>query len=1478
MLRLLLLLSALTYTIPNLAFSQVEFQRHTIFSELRGAYWVHAIDVDGDGDLDLVSAAFDGIDWWENDGNQNFSQRSVDTQMQGAWSAHADDMDNDGDIDILACSPTDDEVVLWLNDGQQNFDDKIVIDNKGQDPETVLTTDLDQDGNRDIMVAMWESRHIVWYRNKGDGVFEKNVVERDMKGAHSVAAGDLDGDGDVDLVANGSSETNWYMNTGNQSFVTVPLSATGGLVIHTTDLDQDGDMDILRSQRDNGDIDWFENDGAGSFTERNIATEFGDCWSVRTGDVDADGDLDVAAAGFEANNITVWLNDGTETFGPGIVLGNVNTPRFVQIADIDGDGDGDVAAAIRDDRDLAWYEKVGSPPPPKSLTLVAPASGDTLLAASQFEVNWTSTGEIADVRIEFSADNGQSWNQVVTVPNSGSYLWSVPDISSPFALLRISGSLEGEPSVQHETPFTVLRAQDFPRRVTLVSPNGGERMFIDSTFTVTWVSEGPVTLVGLEFSADNGLQWIPIVSQTQNDGSYAWNVPDVPSQTCLLRVTDVEDPSVFDGSDANFAIERFVVPQTITVVSPATGESIWADSSFVIAWNSTGEISNVRLDFSADSGLSWSVIDSSAPNAGSFLWTVPDTSSQNCLIRIADAADSVPSTLSPGAFTIRRMRDLAPEIRSFEPISGPPGTLVTLRGKQFSEITRVDISGVSAPFAMVSDTVVVITIPQAATTGFISATNFAGTGVSLSAFEVSAGLETVTLFFPPTDDAQVKLDSPGRNYGDKLSFKVELGSFQSYLKFKVDGVAGRLVSATLQLIVSAPSSFGGRLHHVSNDMVGSSTPWTEDSLSFDNAPLVTGSPIDSVEAVTLGEKVQFDVQTAISGDSTISFALTSSSGDQVEYHSKESDFAPKLVVVIEREGNIAPYAQRDHGVTFEDTPVTVEVLANDVDPDGNVDALSLAIVAPPSSGSATLSAGQIEFTPQQDFFGEDSLAYTVSDDAGKVSNAAILHLTVLPVNDIPVAVPDSILTLWADSIAVPVLGNDFDIDDELKPASVRIVRGSQANAVLHVSPETGVVFYLPALHFSGVDSFAYTVEDNAGAVSNEALVKILLQDGNRPPVAVNDSVDTAENVAVVIPIAANDTDPEGNLDLTSVTISTQPVSGTVSIDEQTGAVSYMPNPGFRGTDTFGYTIEDAFDLLSNEATVLVRVGHSNHAPEITGFTPELLLLALQQNETKHFSVTASDADGDALTYSWVLRNELTGEQDQVSSDSEYLLNATVLQPAGYSLNAAISDGDASATLEWRLDVVSSVELTQFEVHFAEFTGAQISWSTSRESRNSGFNLLRSQSETGEFVRLNDELLNPREDGLYEFIDPDVTPGSYFYTLEDVDINGRKSLHGPIAVEIAVPRDFSVSRNYPNPFNPETRIRFELPSSGRIVLAIYNVVGQLVKTLADESMEAGFHVASWDGRNENGQVVGSGIYYYRVNFQSKSFTGRMLLMK
>ena len=197
--------------------------------------------------------------------------------------------------------------------------------------------------------------------------------------------------------------------------------------------------------------------------------------------------------------------------------------------------------------------------------------------------------------------------------------------------------------------------------------------------------------------------------------------------------------------------------------------------------------------------------------------------------------------------------------------------------------------------------------------------------------------------------------------------------------------------------------------------------------------------------------------------------------------------------------NDPPVAVDDTATTPEDTPVVIDVLDNDYDPDGEIDPTTVDIVDDASHGSTSVNptTGEVTYTPDSDYYGSDNFTYTVDDDDGDTSNEATVSITVTSVNDPPVAVDDTATTPEDTPVVIDVLDNDYDPDGEIDPTTVDIVDDASHGST-SVNPTTGVVTYTPDSGYHGSDYFTYTVDDDDGDTSNLATVNITVL-GNYPP-------------------------------------------------------------------------------------------------------------------------------------------------------------------------------------------------------------------------------------------------------------------------------------------------------------------------------------------------------------------------------------------
>jgi hypothetical protein len=171
-------------------------------------------DLDRDGDLDVVVLWWDGkINWWENLGGGFFGPFTTVSADGGGDKLHLADLDRNGALDILTADLSEDTVTWWSNDGNGGFTAETPITTSADQAESVFTADLDQDGDLDVLTASFADDTIAWYENDGAGNFGGPQVVTDLAdGAEAVFASDLDGDGDPDVLSASLWSIDWHRN------------------------------------------------------------------------------------------------------------------------------------------------------------------------------------------------------------------------------------------------------------------------------------------------------------------------------------------------------------------------------------------------------------------------------------------------------------------------------------------------------------------------------------------------------------------------------------------------------------------------------------------------------------------------------------------------------------------------------------------------------------------------------------------------------------------------------------------------------------------------------------------------------------------------------------------------------------------------------------------------------------------------------------------------------------------------------------------------------------------------------------------------------------------------------------------------------------------------------------------------------------------------------------------------------------------
>ncbi|WP_177175901.1 Ig-like domain-containing protein [Sphingopyxis sp. YR583] len=365
--------------------------------------------------------------------------------------------------------------------------------------------------------------------------------------------------------------------------------------------------------------------------------------------------------------------------------------------------------------------------------------------------------------------------------------------------------------------------------------------------------------------------------------------------------------------------------------------------------------------------------------------------------------------------------------------------------------------------------------------------------------------------------------------------------------------------------------------------------------------------------------------------------------------------------------NDGPVAVNDNFVTAEDTPVTFDVRANDIDDDGpslTVTAIDGTAIAANQSvsvvgGSVTLNPdGTLTFTPNANYNGAPQFTYTVSD--GQLSNTATVQGVVTPVNDAPAASAPPATTAEDTPVSGQIVASDVDGD-----TLGYTVTTAPANGIVTVNTD-GSYTYTPNANFNGTDSFAVSVSDGNGGTTL-VTIPVTVTPVNDAPVASSPPETAVEDTPVSGIITSSDSDG----DPLTFAVTTAPANGSVTVNPD-GSYTYTPNANFNGSDSFTVTVSDG-----NGGTALVTIPIAvtpvNDAP-VASAPPA----TTAEDTPVSGQIAASDADGDPLTFTVVTAP--TNGVLIVNADGSYTYTPNADFNGSDSFTVSVSDGNGGTVL------------------------------------------------------------------------------------------------------------------------------------------------------------------------------------------------------
>ena len=784
-----------------------------------------------------------------------------------------------------------------------------------------------------------------------------------------------------------------------------------------------------------------------------------------------------------------------------------------------------------------------------------------------------------------------------------------------------------------------------------------------------------------------------------------------------------------------------------------------------------------------------------------------------------------------------------PTITSFTPTSGPATTMVTITGTHFTGATVVQFNAMNAAsFTVMSSTQIQAQVPIGATSGKISVTTPGGSVESATNFSVSSGLPQVTVIV--AEDAYVKSSTPTTSFGTAAALRVRLSTSEilySYLKFNVTGVTGPVQTAKLRVYCSDAGPDGGGVYAVSNNFLGTSTPWVQSTLTWNNAPAISGSPLSSVAAVANNKWVEFDVTAAVTSNGTFSFAIKNNNSDAVYYHSKEGTNDPQLVIDI-GSGPPSPVVS-SFTPTSGLTGIEVTISGNHFTGVSSVK-FNNAEAASYIVDSSTLIRATV---PTAATTGKIS----VTGSAGSGISAA--NFTVIP----PAPAIASFNPISAlVGIEVTITGANFTGASNVKFNTTNVTlytvdSATQLRATVPAGATTGKISVTaPGGTAVSIDDFTVTLPPAPSIASftptsGPTGTEVTITGGNftgASSVKFNDVnassfiIDGDTQIRATVPATA-----------TTGKISVTTGGGTTpSVDDYTVTFPGGTTVTFNPTDD-AYVRSGASESTNFGISTTLRVRQTSSDVLNTYLKFNVGGLSSSVTNAKlRLKVVDAGADGGSLH---VVSNDYEGIATPWTEAGLLWTNAPAISSSplhsiGTATNGSIIEIDVTA-------VVTGNGIYSFGIKTASSDAVHYQ---SKEGATKPELVIQTASTTlTTQSHPDDETESEEEEEEESKTDSGYQPGG-------------------------MPTKLVLTFAYPNPFNAQTRIEYGLPEESHVRLMIFNSLGQLITTLVDETQSPGYKRVIWNGKDKHGLPVSSGIYLYTLEAGQRRLTGKVVFQQ
>jgi hypothetical protein len=513
--------------------------------------------------------------------------------------------------------------------------------------------------------------------------------------------------------------------------------------------------------------------------------------------------------------------------------------------------------------------------------------------------------------------------------------------------------------------------------------------------------------------------------------------------------------------------------------------------------------------------------------------------------------------------------------------------------------------------------------------------------------------------------------------------------------------------------------------------------------------------------------------------------------------------------------------------------------------------------------------------------GNETVTFTATDPGG-LSDSDGATFTVTTVNDTPVVsdIPNQEIAEGGSFNTINL--NDYVNDVDNTDAQMKWSYSGNTQLTVSIVNRIATIT-TPNTDWNGSETITFRAIDPGGLFSSDAAT-FTVNAVNDAPVAMNDEISTSEGSSITIYVLNNDIDIDGVLVPSSVTIVLNPTHGGAGINPTTGAITYTPIADFQGADTLTYTVRDNSSSLSNAAMVTITISSVNGPPQISTLseltfneddslvysfsdlykyvsdpdTPDsLLALFFNSGINVNASMDSNKVIFKAVE-NWYGRDTLL----VIVSDSEWADTADI-----YINIHPINDQPVLSSLPDTLNFINTtnvVLMMKGYVQDEDLPNDSLRWdfSVSNEKIEYQYNVVT--------TALTLSTSNFKGVGLLTI---NVTDDSGAVASDLIVIQVTSDPTGISDITTQIPKQYEIYQNYPNPFNPATRIKFGLPFTEHVKVAIYNILGQQVKTILDDFKSEGYYILEFDAGS-----LPSGIYFYRIQTEKFSQIKKMVLIR